>query len=122
MLLSDIMDTIKAEVLTGEETETLKGINIHNACGSDMMSDVLAYVKDQSLLLTGLVNLQVVRTAEMMDILAICFVRGKTPPENLIELAKELGIVVLKTEFPMYTACGRLYVKGLEGRKDAEAL
>lgn len=122
MLLSDIMDTIKAEVLTGEDTEALKGINIHNACGSDMMSDVLAYVKDQSLLLTGLVNLQVVRTAEMMDILAICFVRGKTPPENLIELAKELGIVVLKTEFPMYTACGRLYVKGLEGRKDAEAL
>lgn len=122
MLLADIIATVKAEVLTGENIETLKNIDIHNACGSDMMSDVLAYVKDQSLLLTGLVNLQVVRTAEMMDILAICFVRGKTPPENLIELANELGIVVLKTELPMYIACGRLYVKGLEGRKDAEAL
>lgn len=122
MLLSDIKEVIKAEVLTGESDEQLKAMDIHNACGSDMMSDVLAFVKDQSLLLTGLVNLQVIRTAEMMDILAVCFVRGKTPPENLIELAKELGIVVLKTQYPMYTACGRLYGKGLEGRKDAEAL
>lgn len=122
MLLSDIKDAVKAEVLTGEDSDVLKSMEIHSACGSDMMSDVLAYVKDQALLLTGLVNLQVVRTAEMMDILAICFVRGKTPPENLIELAQELGIVVLKTEYPMYTACGKLYVKGLEGRKDAEAL
>lgn len=122
MILSEIVDTIKAEVLTGEDAAALGRIDIHNACGSDMMSDVLAFVKDQSLLLTGLVNLQVVRTAEMMDIIAICFVRGKTPPENLIGLAKELGIVVLKTEFPMYIACGRLYGKGLEGRKDAEAL
>ena len=87
-----------------------------------VMSDVLAFVKDQSLLLTGLVNPQVVRTAEMMDIIAICFVRGKTPPESLIELAKEQGIVLLSTKLPMYTACGRLYRKGLEGRKDAETL
>lgn len=122
MLLSEIVDAINAEVLTGESREELQEINIHNACGSDMMSDVLAFVKDQSLLLTGLVNLQVVRTAEMMDILAICFVRGKTPPEELIELAKELGMVVLRTALPMYTACGRLYVDGLEGRKDVEAL
>lgn len=122
MLLSDVKEILKAEILTGEICGELSGIDIHNACGSDMMSDVLAFVKDQSLLLTGLVNLQVVRTAEMMDIVAICFVRGKTPPQNLIELAKELGIVVLSTKFPMYTACGRLYRKGLEGRKDAEAL
>ncbi len=122
MLLSDIKDAVKAEVLTGEDSDALKDIEIHSACGSDMMSDVLAYVKDQALLLTGLVNLQVVRTAEMMDISAICFVRGKTPPENLIELAHELDIVILKTEYPMYIACGKLYVNGLEGRKDAEAL
>jgi len=122
MILSEIADVIKAEVLSGESADELNDIDIHNACGSDLMSDVLAFVKDQSLLLTGLVNLQVVRTAEMMDIRAVCFVRGKTPPESLIELAKELGIVILKTQLPMYIACGRLYLSGLEGRKDAEAL
>lgn len=122
MLLSDVKDIVKAEVLTGESGDDLKGIDIHNACGSDMMSDVLAFVKDQSLLLTGLINAQVVRTAEMMDILAICFVRGKTPPESVIELAKDLGMVVLRTEYPMYVACGKLYVEGLEGGKNAKAL
>ena len=85
MLLSDVKAEINAQVLTGENDESLGAVDIHNACGSDLMSDVLAFVKDQSLLLTGLVNPQVVRTAEMMDIIAICFVRGKTPPESLIE-------------------------------------
>ena len=122
MLLSEIKDIVKAEVLTGESENDLKNIDIHNACGSDMMSDVLAFVKDQALLLTGLINAQVIRTAEMMDILAICFVRGKTPPESVIELAKDLGMVVLRTEYPMYVACGELYVKGLEGGKNAKAL
>ena len=119
MLLSDVKAEINAQVLTGENDESLGAVDIHNACGSDLMSDVLAFVKDQSL---WLVNPQVVRTAEMMDIIAICFVRGKTPPESLIELAKEQGIVLLSTKLPMYTACGRLYRKGLEGRKDAETL
>ena len=75
MLLSDVKAEINAQVLTGENDESLGAVDIHNACGSDLMSDVLAFVKDQSLLLTGLVNPQVVRTAEMMDIIAICFVR-----------------------------------------------
>ena len=87
MLLSDVKAEINAQVLTGENDESLGAVDIHNACGSDLMSDVLAFVKDQSLLLTGLVNPQVVRTAEMMDIIAICFVRGETPPESLIVLA-----------------------------------
>ena len=118
MLLSEIKSVLKADVLSGEEESTLSSKDIHTACGCDLMSDVLAFVKDQAMLLTGLINSQVIRTAEMMDIGAICFVRGKIPPEDVIELAKEKGITILRTEYPLYTACGKLYEKGLRGRND----
>lgn len=118
MLLSDIKSTLNADVLTGEDISALEKKDIHTACGCDLMSDVLAFVKDQALLLTGLINSQVIRTAEMMDITAICFVRGKTPPEDVIELAKEKDITVLTTSYPLYAACGKLYGKGLRGRED----
>ncbi|MBR2879201.1 MAG: hypothetical protein IKC02_00855, partial [Oscillospiraceae bacterium] len=90
----------------------------HTACGCDLMSDVLAFVKDQTLLLTGLINSQVIRTAEMMDIVAVCFVRGKMPTEDVIELAKEKGISLLKTDYPLYLSCGLLYGKGLGVKND----
>ena len=80
-----------------------------------MMSDVLAFVKDQSVLLTGLVNLQVVRTADMMDMVCIVFVRGKEPSDAMIELASERGMVLMKTKERMFTACGKLYDNGLRG-------
>ena len=86
---------------------------VTSACGSDMMSDVLAYVKDQGILLTGLINPQVVRTALMMDMKCICFVRGKQPDEKILEIARENGIVVLSTDERMYSACGKLYAMGL---------
>lgn len=86
-----------------------------SACGSDMMSDVLAFVKEQSVLLTGLVNAQVVRTAEMMDMRCIVFVRGKQPDETLIKMACNSDIIVLKTKERMYQACGILYQNGLRG-------
>ena len=86
---------------------------IHSACGSDLMSDVLAFVKEQGMLMTGLCNLQVVRTAEMMDMRCIVFVRGKTPGDDIVELARDSGIAVLTTPFRMYEACGRLYATGL---------
>lgn len=88
---------------------------VHTACGSDMMSDVLAFVKDQAVLLTGLLNPQVVRTAEMMDIICIVFVRGKTPDEAVVKLAAEKGIVILTTASRMFEACGILYQNGLHG-------
>ncbi len=116
MLLSEIKSILGAEVLSGENMDDLEKKEIHTACGCDLMSDVLAFVKDQSLLLTGLINSQVIRTAEMMDIAAVCFVRGKTPPEDVIKLAKEKGITVLTTAHPLYTACGKLYHEGLRGR------
>ena len=84
-------------------------------CGSDLMSDVLAYIKEESLLLTGLVNEQVVRTAEMVDVKGILFVRGKIPNRQVIDLADEKGIGLLSTKLTMYMACGELYKAGLKG-------
>lgn len=116
MKLSEIVELLDAKVLTGENENELIACEIHTACGCDLMSDVLAFVKDQSLLLTGLINPQVIRTYEMMDITAVCFVRGKKPTEDVLELAKSKNIPLITTELPLYTACGTLYEKGLGGR------
>jgi predicted transcriptional regulator len=91
-------------------------LEVCSACGSDLMSDVMAYVKENVVLLTGLVNPQVIRTAEMMDIKVVVFVRGKNPGQAIIDLAKEKGITVLATDHPMFIACGKLYSSGLTGR------
>lgn len=112
MTINDIKDLLDAQVLCGEEHLDKE---VHSACGSDMMSDVLAYVKDQAVLLTGLVNAQVIRTAEMMDMICIVFVRSKQPTPEMIELAKESGVAVLTTPKRMYEACGILYSSGLGG-------
>ena len=115
MTIAEIRAVLGAEVLTGEH---LLSQEVHSACGSDLMSDVLAFVKEQAVLLTGLVNLQVVRTAEMMDMICIIFVRGKSPNEGLLDLARESGLAVLSTPLRMYDACGRLYAAGLTGPND----
>lgn len=112
MKLSEIKEILEAKVLTGEESLESE---VFAACGSDLMSDVLAFVKDQALLLTGLVNGQVIRTAEMMDIHAVIFIRGKEPSDEVIRLAQSRDIVIMATELPMYPACGRLYAAGLVG-------
>ncbi len=110
MTIREIRDLLDAQVLTCEQSLDHQ---VFSACGSDMMSDVLAYVKDQAVLLTGLVNSQVVRTAEMMDMVCIVFVRSKQPTPEILELAKEAGIVVMATKKRMYEACGKLYHSGL---------
>lgn len=112
MTINDIKDLLEARLLTGEK---MLDHEVHTACGSDMMSDVLAFVKDQAVLLTGLMNPQVIRTAEMMDIICIVFVRGKTPDEAVINLAEEMNIAILSTDLRMFEACGRLYTNGLGG-------
>lgn len=112
MKIINIKELLDAEIICGEE---YLGKHVYSACGSDMMSDVLAYVKDQAVLLTGLVNSQVIRTAEMMDMVCIVFVRSKSPNEEMVELAKESGIVLLRTDKRLYDACGTLYINGLVG-------
>ena len=112
MKIQKIKELLDACVLCGEDK--LDG-DVHSACGCDMMSDVLAFVKDQAVLLTGLCNPQVVRTAMMMDMRCVVFVRGKSPTPDIIELAKDAGIVVMTTEQRMYVACRILYSNGLHG-------
>ncbi len=112
MKISEIKSILNADLICGEEFIENE---VHTACGSDMMSDVLAYVKEQAVLLSGLVNPQVVRTAEMMDMKCIVFVRGKEPDEDMVELAVERDIVLLSTKLEMFTACGLLYKNGLKG-------
>ncbi len=112
MKINEIKNILDAELICGEE---FLENEVRTACGSDMMSDVLAYVKEQAVLLSGLVNPQVVRTAEMMDMKCIVFVRGKRPDLDMIELAEERDIVLLGTRLEMFTACGLLYKNGLKG-------
>lgn len=112
MTINNIREYLNAEVLCCKDNLENE---VHTACGSDLMSDVLAFVKNQAVLLTGLLNPQVVRTAEMMDIVCIVFVRGKNPGQAVISLAEEMGIVILKTNNGMFEACGRLYANGLHG-------
>ena len=116
MKISEIRELLDADLLVGQDIAEKE---VFSACGSDMMSDVLAYVKDQAVLLTGLVNSQVVRTAEMMDMVCIVFVRSKRPTEEMLDLARESGIAVMCTKKRMYEACGKLYAGGLKSSKSS---
>lgn len=112
MTLDEAREILKADVLVGTD---LQEIELESGCGADLMSDVLAFAKTGALLLTGLTNAQVVRTSEMADIVGICFVRGKRPPEETITLATQHRLPLLTTQLPMFESCGRLYRSGLRG-------
>ena len=110
MTIREIAGILDARWLCCEEEADRE---VQFAFASDMMSDVLAYYKTRGMLLTGLLNPQTIRTADMMDVKCIAFVRGKTPDEAIISLAEERGIVTMSTEMGMFGACGELYMKGL---------
>ena len=110
MKVSDAVSLLEGQYFSGEDKA---GREVTSACGADLMSDVMAFVKDQVLLLTGLVNPQVIRTAELLDIHAIIFVRGKTPSPEMIQMAQESDIILGGTKMPMFISCGKLYEAGL---------
>ena len=110
MTIREIKDLLDAKVLCCEENLDQE---VHSACGCDLMSDVLAYVKDQAVLLTGLVNPQVIRTAEMMDMACIVFVRSKMPTDDMLDLADKSGLVIMSCDKRLYEACGIIYSNGL---------
>ncbi|RGY95774.1 DRTGG domain-containing protein [Clostridium sp. AM58-1XD] len=110
MTVADIQSVLDAKVLMGEEQLSGEAGSVYS---SDMMSDVLAYAEDHSVLVTGLCNPQVIRTAEMLDMACIIFVRGKVPDEQMCKLAKERDMVILLTSSSMFTTCGLLYQAGL---------
>ena len=117
MKISEMQQLLEARVLCCEENIDR---HVYSACGCDLMSDVLAFVKDQAVLLTGLVNPQVIRTAEMMDMICVVFVRSKVPTQEMIDLARESGIVLMVSDKRLYEACGLLYTNGLVGNKVKE--
>ena len=110
MKIKDIASVVEGSILCSPEAADT---DISSACAFDMMSDVLAYVRDQGALITGLVNPQVVRTAVMVDIECIVFVCGKRPNEDMIKLAENYNIVFIATDMSTYEAAGRLYAAGL---------
>ena len=113
MKVKKIKELLNAELIYGEdklEMECMAG------CGCDLMSDVLAFSKINMVLLTGLTNPQVIRTCEMLDAVVIVFVRGKVPSDEIIEMAKETDIAVMRTEYTLYESCGILHSNGLPGR------
>jgi len=118
MTVAQVAGVLDARIVSGAD---MLDKSVNSACGSDLMSDVLAFVKDQSVLITGLINAQAIRTAEMMDIICIVLVRGKTADESMLSLAKDRQIAVMQTYHSMFTACGLLYESGLRGesRKNA---
>jgi len=110
--LSRLVEILEGTVLTGEnhlDTE------VKTAFSADLMSDVLAFAKPKSLILTGLTNPQVVRTASILDSAAIVIVRGKKPPSETVALAKELNIPIISTKYILFETSGRLYVNGMVG-------
>ena len=110
MTISDIITILDARVLCGEDKLDSE---VKTACGSDLMSDVLAFCAPGSMLLTGLTNIQIVRTAQMLDLPAIVFVRGKMPQDDTIRLAESAGIPILVSSWSMYETSGILYDKGV---------
>jgi hypothetical protein len=117
MTLREIIDILEAEALVGEDNLDRE---IRMACASDLMSDVLTFTHRESILLTGLVNPQTVRTAEVSDIVAICFVRGKRPLDETMDLGREKDIVLIATDLLLYESCGRLFKSGVPGTIESE--
>jgi hypothetical protein len=111
MTVRSIADLLAARIHTGDDK---LDFDIKSACGADLMSDVMAFVKEDVVLLTGLVNAQTVRTANLLDIPAIVFVRGKTPDPELIEEAVRDGIILMTTNETLFIACGKLYQAGIQ--------
>ena len=110
MKLGKILEILEGEMLTDGADPDME---IPCAAGADLMSDVLAFGKPNAVLLTGLTNPQVVRTAEMADIAAIVFVRGKRPPPETLTLAKEKGIPLVAAPYTLFEMCGRLFKNGM---------
>ena len=112
MTIADMVSILNAKVLRGgDKLDT----PVYTACCSDLMSDVLAFVDEKTVLITGLTNPHVVRTSEMLDLKCLVFARGKVPTDDILDSAAEQGLVVLTTKATAFTACGLLYEAGMRG-------
>jgi predicted transcriptional regulator len=111
MTVAEAVKIVDGQFFVGMDKAEME---LTSACGADLMSDVMAFVKDRVVLLTGLVNPQVIRTAELLDIHCIIFVRGKVPGRDMIEMAEQSEIILCGTKHTMFISCGKLYEAGLK--------
>lgn len=111
MKVSKILDLIDGTLLCGGDKID---IDINHAFASDLMSDVLTINTSDLVLLTGLSNIQVIRTAEISDLQIVVFVRGKQVTDDMVELAEDNGMVLISTPYSMFKVSGLLYGSGLE--------
>jgi serine kinase of HPr protein (carbohydrate metabolism regulator) len=111
MKIKEIAEAINGQVVV----EPAVDVELNCAFAADLMSDILVFGKPQMLMITGLVNPQALRTAEMSDMPVIVFVRGKRPPESMLDLARNLGLGIILSPYTMYETAGRLYQAGLPG-------
>jgi predicted transcriptional regulator len=111
MTVKEAVTILEGQFFCGEDRADME---VESACGADLMSDVMAFVKDRVILFTGLVNPQVIRTAALLDIHAIIFVRGKAPTRDMIDMAEDSEIVLAGTKLPMFLSCGKIYEAGLK--------
>jgi len=112
MKLADIKETLRAEVIVGQDKLDL---SVETGCASDLMSDLLRGPTNGAVLLTGLNNIQVIRTSVISGVVAVILTRDKKPTPEMTSLAGEHGLPVLSTPFTMFSSCGRLFNKGLRG-------
>jgi predicted transcriptional regulator len=112
MKLRDIVSLLDGKVISKRVN---LDVEVDYGAAADLMSDVLAFAKTNAVILTGLTNSQVIRTAEMADAAAVVFVRGKWPAEETVRLAEEKGIPLITCRYTMFEACGKLYERGLRG-------
>jgi predicted transcriptional regulator len=112
MKLADIKELLRCEVLAGEED---MAVDISQVVASDGMSEILAFAKSKELMITGLTNIQSIRTADIAGVSAVLYCRGKRPDKKVVEFARQKHIPVLVTEMVMFDICGVLYNKGLKG-------
>ena len=116
MKIKECIDLIDAKLIVPAEN---MDADIQVACGADLMSDVMAFAcSSNDMMITGLVNLQTIRTAEMMDAKVVVFVRGKMPDQTMCDLARQKSICLMNTTLPMFTTCGKLYAAGIKGKGD----
>ena len=113
--IDEIVKILGADIIL--DKGWLRG-KISTVYGSDLMSDILSYSKPNSLLLTNLINPQTIRTAEMVEIAVVCFIHGKHPHKETLELAQQNEMPLLKTGLSMFEACGKLYAAGMMDCKD----
>ena len=117
MKLSEIVSKLDAHLLVGDNCLDKE----LNTCGaSDLMSDILAGLSEGCILLTGLTTIQVIRTAMVSGVGAVVFVRGKKPPQEVMDLARANGLPLISTPYSMFVSCGRLHacnLTGLDGRR-----